>query len=62
MDTPETKHPDRPIECYGPEAFQYTASLLPKGAQVSLEFDRQHLDPYGRTLAYVYLDPRISVQ
>ena len=56
VDTPETVRPDEPIECYGPEASDYTKSLLPEGTQVSLEFDRQHLDPYGRTLAYVYLD------
>jgi endonuclease YncB( thermonuclease family)/membrane-bound metal-dependent hydrolase YbcI (DUF457 family) len=55
VDAPETVDPSQPVACYGPEASGYTGSLLPEGAQVSLEFDRQRLDGYGRTLAYVYL-------
>ena len=31
IDTPETKKPNAPIECYGPEASAFTASLLPIG-------------------------------
>ena len=54
VDTPETVHPEKEVECYGPEASNYTKSLLPEGTQVSLQFDRQRLDPYGYTLAYVY--------
>lgn len=56
VDTPETVHPDRPAQCYGPEASAYVADLLPPGAAVSLEYDRQRLDNYNRTLAYLYLD------
>ena len=52
VDTPEIVGE---AECYGPEASDYTKTLLPEGTQVSLQFDRQRLDPYGRTLAYVYL-------
>jgi micrococcal nuclease len=28
IDTPETRKPDAPIECYGPEASAFTAALL----------------------------------
>ncbi len=55
VDTPETKHPDRPVECYGPEASAYTAGLLPPGTGVRLVMDVEARDAYGRLLAYVYL-------
>ena len=31
VDTPETKHPTRPVECFGKEASAHTVSLLPPG-------------------------------
>ncbi len=55
VDTPETKHPDRPVECYGPEASDYTAGLLPPGTGVRLVMDVEARDAYDRLLAYVYL-------
>jgi micrococcal nuclease len=59
VDTPETKKPDSPVECYGPEASAFTAALLPPGTEVRLERDVVGRDDYGRLLAYVYLaDPR----
>ena len=54
IDTPETKVPDSPPECYGPEAAAYTATLLPVGTVVRLERDIVGRDDYGRLLAYVY--------
>ena len=53
-DTPETHHPRKPVQCYGPEASAYTASRL-AGQLVRLEDDVEHRDIYGRRLAYVYL-------
>lgn len=53
VDTPETHHPERPVECLGPEAAARTAVLLPPGTPVLLERDREARDPYGRLLAYV---------
>ena len=41
VDTPETKHPRKPVEYFGKE--------------VRLEYDWQKRDKYGRLLAYVYL-------
>jgi micrococcal nuclease len=54
IDTPETKRPDRPIECFGPEASAFTESVLPDGTAVRLERDVVGRDDYGRLLAYVH--------
>ncbi|WJH24365.1 thermonuclease family protein [Pseudarthrobacter defluvii] len=54
IDTPETKDPNQPVECLGPEASKYLEGLLPKGTQVRLEFDAERHDKYGRTLAGVF--------
>lgn len=61
IDTPETHHPDRPVECLGPEAADYLTRLLPKGTTVRLEFDRDREDRYGRTLAGVFTDDGVLV-
>jgi micrococcal nuclease len=55
IDTPETKKPNSPIECYGPEASAFTAALLPVGADVRIERDIVGRDDYGRLLGYVHL-------
>jgi micrococcal nuclease len=57
VDTPETVHPGRPVECFGPEASAFTHSRL-LGRTVRLTFDRVRRDPYGRLLAYVEVDGR----
>lgn len=54
IDTPETKKPNTPIQCFGPEASAYTTMLLPIGTPVYLERDQVGRDDYGRLLAYVY--------
>ncbi len=54
IDTPETKDPRKPVQCYGAEASNKAKELL-QGQQVYLEFDpANRIDRYGRTLAYVY--------
>ena len=55
IDTPETKKPDTPVQCYGPEATNFTTSLLPADTALHLERDIVARDDYGRMLAYVYL-------
>ena len=55
VDTPETKHPTKPIECFGPEASAYLTQLLPKGTAVRIERDVEARDRYGRMLLYLYL-------
>jgi micrococcal nuclease len=57
IDTPETKHPTDPVECFGPEATARLEALLPVGTGVRLERDREARDRYGRLLAYVYREP-----
>lgn len=53
IDTPETQHPDKPVECYGPEASARLGELLPAGAVVRLERDVELHDTFGRLLAHV---------
>lgn len=55
IDTPETKHPSKPVEYYGRESDSANRSLV-EGKGVRLEFDIQERDQYGRLLAYVYVD------
>lgn len=62
VDTPETHHPDRPLECYGQEATNFTKEII--GSQeVRLEADPENSnrDRYGRLLRYVYLPDGSSV-
>jgi micrococcal nuclease len=47
---------DAPVEYFGKEASDFTKQLA-TGKQVRLEFDQDRTDRYGRTLAYVYLQP-----
>ncbi len=56
IDTPETKAPNRPVECYGPEASTYTTQVL-SGQQIYLEYDpsQGRIDRYARDLVYVWL-------
>ena len=54
IDTPETKDPRKPVQCFGREASSHTAELLPKGTVLRLEHDREEYDAYGRLLAYVW--------
>jgi micrococcal nuclease len=57
IDTPETHHPRKPVQCFGPEAAAYTAARL-TGRVVELETDVERRDVYGRLLAYVSVDGR----
>jgi micrococcal nuclease len=54
VNTPETKAPNKPVECFGPEASARTSDLLGDDAIVRLERDQATRDRYGRLLAYVY--------
>ena len=56
IDTPETVHPSKPVECFGIQASNKAKSLL-SGKYVTLETDETQgeFDKYQRMLAYVYL-------
>ena len=55
VNTPETKHPTKGVECFGPEASAYTEKLLPVGTKLRIERDIEARDKYGRLLLYVYI-------
>jgi micrococcal nuclease len=55
INTPETKHPTKGIECFGPEASAYLEQLLPKGTALRVERDIEARDIYGRLLLYIYV-------
>ena len=56
VDTPETVHPNKPVERFGKEASAFTRGRA-EGKKVRLEYDpgTGRKDRYGRTLAYIYL-------
>lgn len=61
IDTPETIHPDQPVERYGLEASSFAKMYL-TGKIVHLEYDGPRLDHYGRILAYLWVDGQIFNQ
>jgi micrococcal nuclease len=56
IDTPETHKPNTPVQCYGPEASDYSKKHL-SNQKVRLDADPKSTprDRYGRLLRYVYL-------
>jgi len=58
IDTPETVHPQKPVETYGKEASNFLTNLL-KGEKVYLLADESGnaADAYNRQLRYVYRAP-----
>jgi micrococcal nuclease len=62
VDTPETKHPNKPVEQFGKEAAAFTRRMV-EGKRVRLEYDpanatRAHKDStqQRRTLGYVFME------
>ena len=55
IDTPETVHPSKPVECFGPEASARMKQLAPPGTELRLERDAELRDRFGRLLAHAYL-------
>ena len=53
VDTPETKHPSKGVECFGQKASDFNEQLV-AGERVRLVRDVQERDRYGRLLAYVH--------
>ncbi|MBQ6774215.1 MAG: thermonuclease family protein [Synergistaceae bacterium] len=60
VDTPETVHPNKPVQFYGKEASNFTKQSL-TGRRVWLEYDASPLDRYQRHLAYVWLERPDSI-
>src|SRR5690606_13467423 len=55
VDTPETVHPNKPVQEYGKEASDFTKAQL-TGETVFVEVDIEQRDRYGRLLGYVYTE------
>ena len=62
IDTPETKDPRKPVQCFGVEASNYAKSIL-LGQYVRLDTDPSQgdRDKYNRLLRYVYLENGVDV-
>jgi micrococcal nuclease len=56
IDTPETKDPRYPVQCFGKEATMKAIELL-KGRNIMLE-TKEERGKYGRLLAYIKVDGR----
>lgn len=54
IDTPETKKPGTPVQCYGPQATARTKQLLPVASAAYVVRDMELRDQYGRYLLYVW--------
>lgn len=54
VDTPETKKPNTPVQCFGPEASAYNTNLV-QNAVVYITKDKEATDRYGRDLRFVFL-------
>lgn len=57
INTPETHHPSKPVQCFGKQASEFTRQLIGTN-DVRLESDplNDNRDRYGRLLRYVYLE------
>ena len=57
VDTPETVHPTKLVECFGKESSQKTKEIL-EGKAVKIEYDESQgsNDKYDRTLVYIFLE------
>lgn len=56
IDTPETQHPSKPVQCFGEKASQKAQEEL-GGKRITLEYDstQGRRGTYGRLLAYIHL-------
>jgi micrococcal nuclease len=57
IDTPETVHPTKKVECFGREASLEAKRILKEGEKVFLKTDdtQGKVDKYGRKLGYIIL-------
>jgi micrococcal nuclease len=59
IDTPETVHPAKPVQCFGREASAAAKALL-LGHEVRLVKDVENTDQYDRLLRYVYMGAEMA--
>jgi len=56
IDTPELHDPNTPVECYGQEAANYLASIIPHKTLIYLDKDVSETDRYDRLLRSVWVE------
>lgn len=56
IDTPESVHPNKPVQPFGKEASNFAKQKLQKGQTVVLEKGELERDKYGRLLGYIWID------
>ena len=61
VDAPESVTPDRPVECFGPEAASALRDLAPPGATLAVTADREPSDRFGRALLYAWTSDGVFV-
>jgi len=59
VDTPETKHPQKKLQCYGKEAMRKNKDLV-EGMMIRLEQDISETDKFSRLLRYVFVPTESS--
>lgn len=59
IDTPETVHPTKAVQPFGPEASQFSKHLMEPNSEVEVEPGIGERDKYGRLLAYLYVDGKM---
>ena len=63
VDAPETVHPQRKVEPFGPEASELVKKLLPVGTVVRLEFEKHKRGAFCRLQAHVWVgDTLVSAE
>ena len=61
VDTPESVNPDKEKNTpEGKVASEFTKGYMKEGHKIYLEFDEVKVDKYERTLAYVWLSPKVD--
>lgn len=54
IDTPETKKPGTPVQCFGLEASSFNKKLV-DGQEIEIKPDKENEDGYGRMLRFIFL-------
>lgn len=54
VDTPETKHPNKEVQPFGPEASELMKKTFSPSDPIYIEYGTEKRDKYDRLLAYVY--------
>jgi micrococcal nuclease len=60
IDAPETDERRGPVEAWGPEATRFAKDFVQRSdGWITLQFDQERFDQYGRHLAYVFVEDKL---